>query len=58
MPEPKATGTFMGVCATIANKYDLDVFIVRIVATILLFITGFTFVIVYCILGIFASEAK
>lgn len=53
----KATGQFMGVCATIANKYDFDVFAVRCVTVLLAFVTTGTVIPIYVVLGLFASEA-
>ena len=53
----KAAGQFMGVCATIANKTGIDVFIVRIATVLLALFTGGIVIFVYIILGLFASEA-
>jgi phage shock protein PspC (stress-responsive transcriptional regulator) len=55
-PEHKETSKFMGVCATISNKYGLDVFLLRVACVLLAIFTGFTFVLIYLILGIFATE--
>ena len=54
----KATGTFLGVCATLSNKTGIDVFLIRILAAILMCASFGTFLLVYIILGVFASEAK
>lgn len=54
--ENKATPTFLGVCSTIANKYDFDVFIVRLLMIFFILGTTGTGFIVYFILGIFAVE--
>jgi len=53
----KATSTFMGVCATIANKTGIDVFIIRIITVILILASGGTGLLIYFLLGLFASEA-
>jgi len=52
----KAKGTFLGVCATIANKTGIDVFLIRLLAIILLLLSGGTFSLFYFLLGIFACE--
>lgn len=54
----KAFGTIMGVCASIANKTEIDVLIIRILALIILCSSIGTFLIVYLILGIFIGEAN
>jgi len=54
----KATGSFMGVCATIANKTGVDVFLIRMIAIFLFLSTGGTFLLFYFLLGIFASESE
>lgn len=46
----------MGVCATIADKYDIDAFSLRVLAVFLLVTTGGAFGAVYILLGMFASE--
>ena len=53
----KATSTFMGVCATISNKTGIDVFIVRLITVVLILSTGGTGLLIYILLGLFASEA-
>ena len=52
----KAKGQFMGVCATIANKTGIDAFIVRLVTVLLAIFTGGTVLLIYFLLGMFASE--
>ena len=52
----KATSTCMGVCATIANKTGIDVFLIRIIAVVLLFASAGMFILAYLVLGMFASE--
>ena len=57
--DDKATSKFMGVCSTIANKYALDVFLVRLIVVLLAVFTAFFPVfLVYVILGMFASESE
>lgn len=53
----KAQGSFMGVCATIANKTGIDVFVIRLIAVILLLSSFGLFALIYILLGLFASEA-
>lgn len=53
----KARGQLMGVCATIANKTGIDVFSLRLITVLLAVFTGGTVVLVYFLLGLFASEA-
>ncbi len=53
----KATSSFMGVCATIANKTGIDVFVVRVAAVAIILLTGGMGLFVYVLLGVFASEA-
>lgn len=52
----KAEGQFMGVCATMANKLDIDVFFIRVAVAILAIVSGGFFILLYLILGMFASE--
>lgn len=52
----KATGQFMGVCATISNKTGIDVFAIRVITVILFFATTGVVVPMYVVLGLFASE--
>lgn len=54
----KAKGTFMGVCATIANKTGIDVFIIRVITVILILSTTGMGFLLYIILGLFASEGE
>lgn len=51
----KATPAFMGVCSTIANRYNFDVFIVRILMIAFILGTGVG-LLVYFLLGCFATE--
>jgi phage shock protein PspC (stress-responsive transcriptional regulator) len=51
----KAKPTLMGVCSTIANKYNFDVFIVRVLVLMIILTTGVG-LLVYFLLGLFASE--
>lgn len=53
----KSTGRFLGLCATIANKLEIDVFLVRVMMVLLIFFTTGGFFFIYLILGMFASEA-
>jgi phage shock protein PspC (stress-responsive transcriptional regulator) len=50
----KAEATLMGVCATISNKTEIDVFLIRCIAIILLLSSVGTFLVIYLLLGIFA----
>lgn len=52
----KYKSSFMGVCSTIANKTQIDVFLIRVLAIILLLATTGLFTIIYVLLGIFAVE--
>jgi phage shock protein PspC (stress-responsive transcriptional regulator) len=54
----KATGKLMGVCATISNKTEIDVFAVRCGVVLLCLLTTGVFVLIYFILGLFASEVE
>lgn len=51
----KATPAFMGVCSTIANRYDFDVFIVRVLMIMFILATGVG-LFIYFLLGCFATE--
>jgi phage shock protein C len=53
----KAEGQLMGVCATIANKTGVDVFIIRLITVLLALFTWGGVTVVYFLLGLFASEA-
>lgn len=57
MNKKKYSGQFLGVCATIANKLEADVFVVRFAVVLLALFTGGGVLLVYLILGLFASEA-
>jgi phage shock protein PspC (stress-responsive transcriptional regulator) len=52
----KATSQLMGVCATISNKTGIDVFIIRIITIIIMIAGGGTPILIYFLLGLFASE--
>ena len=52
-----AVATLMGVCATIANKMEIDVFIVRVITLIIILSTGGMGFLVYFLLGLFATES-
>jgi phage shock protein PspC (stress-responsive transcriptional regulator) len=54
----KAKATLMGVCATISNKFDIDVFIVRCIAICFFLSSMGTFAIIYFLLGMFAIEKE
>ena len=54
MPRKKTEGTFMGVCAMISDKLDLDVFFVRVITLIILLSSGGMGIIIYFLLGMFA----
>lgn len=53
----KATSQLMGVCATISNKSGIDVFVIRIITVIVIICGGGTPLLIYFLLGLFASEA-
>jgi phage shock protein PspC (stress-responsive transcriptional regulator) len=58
MAKQKNYSSFMGVCSTIANKYDLDVFLIRC-AVVLLFILTTGFIVpIYVLLGLFAADTS
>ena len=47
----KENGVFMGVCAGIADRFDLSTLGVRIITVILWFITGWTAFLIYLAAG-------
>ena len=52
----EAEATFMGVCAHISNKLDLDVFFVRCAFVTIFCFTGGAIVLPYVLIGIFCVE--
>lgn len=54
----KANGKLMGVCAGLANRTGIDVFIIRLAAVALtLFALGPVAFLIYLLVGLFADRA-
>ena len=52
----KANGKMLGVCAGIADHFDVDATIVRFAAVLLTLITGPVLLLAYLLLALFAAD--